>query len=307
MSLSLVVLLVYTVGVKCRGINKKEPYAPEHIFSLSENTANKYLRQQNAMLDLIKHSRTHLVRIYPKGMRLSSSNYEPHRFWAAGAQLVAINWQTCDQGSMINHAMFQRNGRAGYVLKPLALREIGKELLTKHTKHVLDVTVISAQQVPRAREVAESKSSVDPYVEVSLHVPDWPTTTMGKASTPPPTAGTARTSYIGGGNGGSGAGGSGGVVGAGRATCRTCVIKDNGFNPVWQERLCLPFECVGDMMDLVFVRFAVKQEGLDEPLGVYCASLGSLQRGYRHLPLHDLRMSQFLFSTLFVKIDVVDA
>ena len=92
MSMALIALLVYTVGVKCRGINKKEEYAPEHVFSLSENIANKMLRFN--MWDLIKHTKTHVVRTYPKGLRLSSTNYEPHRFWAAGAQLVAINWQT---------------------------------------------------------------------------------------------------------------------------------------------------------------------------------------------------------------------
>lgn len=92
MSLALVALLVYTVGVKCRGFNKKEKYAIEHVFSLSERTANKILKE--SMVDLVKHNRTHVVRIYPNGTRLSSSNYEPHRYWAAGAQLVAINWQT---------------------------------------------------------------------------------------------------------------------------------------------------------------------------------------------------------------------
>jgi len=92
MSMNVVALLVYTVGVKCRGINKKEHYAPEHVFSLSENTANKILKQ--GMHDLIKHTRTHVVRIYPKGLRFGSTNYEPHRYWSAGAQLVAINWQT---------------------------------------------------------------------------------------------------------------------------------------------------------------------------------------------------------------------
>ena len=93
MSHKLLSLLVYTVGVKCRGINKKEEYAPEHMFSLSENAVNKLIRG-GAMIDLIKHARGHLVRIYPKGTRLSSSNYEPHRYWSAGAQLVALNWQT---------------------------------------------------------------------------------------------------------------------------------------------------------------------------------------------------------------------
>lgn len=92
MSAALIALLVYTVGVKCRGINKKEHYAPEHMFSLSESRMNKILK--HSATDLIKHSKTHLVRIYPKGTRVSSTNYLPHRYWAAGAQLVAINWQT---------------------------------------------------------------------------------------------------------------------------------------------------------------------------------------------------------------------
>jgi phosphatidylinositol phospholipase C delta len=148
---------VYTVGVKCRGINKKEHYAPEHMFSLSENTANKMFKR-DGMLDLIKHNRTHLVRIYPKGMRVSSTNFVPQQYWGAGIQLVALNWQTygalarraCDKrsthdrsdlGYMINHAMFQRNGRSGYVLKPLALRSQDKSLLSKQTRHYLNITV----------------------------------------------------------------------------------------------------------------------------------------------------------------------
>lgn len=93
MSVELVALLVYTVGVKCRGLNKKETYSPEHVFSLSENTANKLLK--DSMMDLIKHTQNHVVRIYPKGVRIKSTNYDPHRYWSAGAQLVSLNWQTC--------------------------------------------------------------------------------------------------------------------------------------------------------------------------------------------------------------------
>lgn len=44
MSPALASLLVYTVGVKCRGITGSEGCAPEHIFSLSENTASKLLK-----------------------------------------------------------------------------------------------------------------------------------------------------------------------------------------------------------------------------------------------------------------------
>lgn len=92
MSFRLASLLVYTIGVKCHGIANDVEYAPEHIFSLSENTANKLLKAN--MRDLIKHTQLHLVRIYPKGTRVNSTNFEPHRYWASGAQVVAINWQT---------------------------------------------------------------------------------------------------------------------------------------------------------------------------------------------------------------------
>jgi hypothetical protein len=47
-------------------------------------------------------------------------------------------------------------------------------------------------------------------------------------------------------------------------------------------QVTIPFECLGDMMDLVFVRFVVRrQEDKDqeEPLAVYCGPLGSLEHG----------------------------
>lgn len=92
MSLRLASLLVYTVGVKCHGFNAGVAYAPEHVFSLSENAANKLVDAN--MNELIRHTDSHLVRVYPKGTRVTSSNYQPHRYWAGGCQVVALNWQT---------------------------------------------------------------------------------------------------------------------------------------------------------------------------------------------------------------------
>ena len=47
--------------------------------------------------------------------------------------------------------------------------------------------------------------------------------------------------------------------------------------------LHLPFDCVGGMLDLIFVKFTVRQEGKDddndEPLAIYCVPLGSLREG----------------------------
>lgn len=307
MSFRLAALLVYTVGVKCHGLAPETTYAPEHIFSLSENSATKLLKKSTT--ELIKHTQKHLVRIYPKGTRVNSTNYQPHRYWASGAQLAAINWQTfgerlriCSQkicllsidlGYMINQAMFQRNGRAGYILKPDALRLSENGWLSKRTQHFFDVTVcifprylcassythipkiISAQQLPRLRNSLGQdlfdKSIIDPLVEVSLHIPDWSLSpflpdSAKEAGTKysPPTDATSTNAT------------SGRTV-----SFRTQPIKDNGFNPEWQEELCLPFDCIGDMKDLIFVEFAVRQHGRDEgePLGMYCVPLGSLEHG----------------------------
>ncbi len=144
--------------------------------------------------------------------------------------------------------------------------------------------IISAQQLPRAkdsttgREIIE-KSTVDPLVHVALHVPDWMASPASNKEKEPIT----------------------------KVCAQTTVIKNNGFNPVWEEDLMLPFECVGGMMDMIFLEVSVRDDGEDEgAVAKYCLPLGSLGKGYRHLPLHDEQLSQYLFATLFVKVDVVD-
>ena len=66
-----------------------------------------------AFTDQKKH---YLMRAYPRGLRISSSNFSPLHFWKAGVQIVALNWQRYDAGLMINTAMFA--GSQGWQLKP---------------------------------------------------------------------------------------------------------------------------------------------------------------------------------------------
>lgn len=93
-SAALLSLLVYTVGVKARGFNKKETYAPTHVISVGEGSLTKMIKDEGARQDFVAHNRGHLTRAYPKGSRLTSSNYAPHHMWAVGVQMVALNWQT---------------------------------------------------------------------------------------------------------------------------------------------------------------------------------------------------------------------
>jgi phosphatidylinositol phospholipase C, delta len=108
------------------------------------------------------------------------------------------------------------------------------------------------------------KSVLDPFVQVSVYIPDWthtPYFSSSEESLPAltPTAMEAHT-----------------------VSASSKVVKNNGFNPVWQERLTLPFDCVGDMRELVFVHFAVRHAGNHEehePLAMYCTPLSCLESG----------------------------
>lgn len=175
-------LCVYTLGVKYNGFSKLNRYLPHHQFSVSDKTADRILKEDQS--DWIKHNFTHLSRVYPKGARVMSSNYDPRPLWQAGNQLVAINWQTIDQGTILNHAMF--GDTPGYVLKPLALRQ--KVVEERQTFRVW-VQVISAQRLPlgsdlyvegqiddveRRTETVKGKS-ISPYWN---HTMEWDVVTV---------------------------------------------------------------------------------------------------------------------------------
>ncbi|GAA5953650.1 hypothetical protein JCM3765_006927 [Sporobolomyces pararoseus] len=295
MSSSLASLLVYTVGVKLRGFNKKETYAPTHVISVGESRLAKMLKDEGARQDFISHNRGHLTRAYPKGSRVSSTNFVPHHMWAAGVQLVALNWQTFDVGMELNSAMFARASRSGYVLKPDLLRKKGLEkdkvAMLRSEKYILEVEVISAQQLPRPRGSSSDGDlmSVDPFVEVSLFVP-----------------GTVQPQKR-----------------------RTSVVLGNAFNPVFRSSTASSAQSATHastfaftysshpspgMDGLVFLRFevlnakgnvkAAMEEGKGESLGAYTISVGALRSGYRHVPLYDNMGDQHLFSTLFLRSQV---
>ncbi|PWN32040.1 PLC-like phosphodiesterase [Meira miltonrushii] len=335
MSPALASLLIYTVGVKHRGINKKEDYAIEHMISLSERTALKYARSSSNGVghnweDLIKHNRTHLTRIYPSMntfARLNySANFLPNIFWRLGCQLVALNWQTVDLGLEMNQAMFMRNGRSGYVLKPEALRKKEKYSLSdplnqkdqaENTKSVTFVTVtitlISAQQLPRYRHKKGNESDgqekeadmtvLDPFISLAVIVPDTPSFSVSPNSTNKTSSAISSTESV-----------------RSDKEARTSTVWQNGFNPIWNEtlsfRIRLPTNTssgstdlrnsVRGLLDLCFIRFEVRNETKrdqidDVPcLATFMISLGALEQGYHHVPLYDTSMTQHLFSTLFV-------
>lgn len=70
---------------------------------------------------LRQHNSRQLSRVYPKGTRFSSNNMSASDYCdalAMGCHMVALNFQTWDGAMQLNDALFSRNARRGYVLKP---------------------------------------------------------------------------------------------------------------------------------------------------------------------------------------------
>ena len=67
---------------------------------------------------MVDFTRVQLARVFPSGLRVDSSNFNPQEAWNLGCQLVALNYQKNGLYMQINDARFRQNGRCGYVLKP---------------------------------------------------------------------------------------------------------------------------------------------------------------------------------------------
>lgn len=105
---------IYTKAVTFKAWTQPEASMPTHIFSLAEKKFIEH--RENHSKELFTHNRDYLLRAYPSGLRIRSSNMTPTVFWGSGAQVVALNWQQTDEGMMLNEGMFA--GTGGYVLKP---------------------------------------------------------------------------------------------------------------------------------------------------------------------------------------------
>jgi hypothetical protein len=135
---------------------------PNHVYSFSEKVFAKH-HEEHAK-DIFEHNKKYLMRVYPFGLRFSSSNGDPTEFWKRGVQLVALNWQKNDEGMMLNEGMFA--GEGGYVLKPPGFRPGDGPVEFKHLDLVLEI--IAAANIPLP-DPDESVRGFRPYVKVELH------------------------------------------------------------------------------------------------------------------------------------------
>ncbi|KAL5732853.1 hypothetical protein ACOSQ2_032545 [Xanthoceras sorbifolium] len=77
--------------------------------------------------DLVRFSQRNILRIYPKGTRVDSSNFKPLVAWMHGAQMIAFNMQGYGRSLWLMQGMFKANGGCGYVKKPDFLLKNGPD------------------------------------------------------------------------------------------------------------------------------------------------------------------------------------
>ncbi|KAI1458170.1 PLC-like phosphodiesterase [Annulohypoxylon moriforme] len=278
---------VYTRGVSFKSLSQPEAKMPTHIFSLSEGGVAEVHESEAAQL--FEHNREYLMRTYPSGMRIGSSNLDPETFWRKGIQIVALNWQKWDEGMMLNEGMFA--GTGGYVLKPEGYR--GKKPVTVETpegdekdkkeKKVapvpasetilhqtleLNITVIAAQDIPLP-EHDDKESGFKPYVKIELHTEPPHDEHLSVTRSNTNTKASTRAKE-------------------GEYKARTKTQR--GIHPDFKSELLEVAKGVsGVVQELAFVRFLVKDDeiGRDDLAAWACIRLDRLKSGYRFVHLLD--------------------
>ncbi|XP_072943181.1 1-phosphatidylinositol 4,5-bisphosphate phosphodiesterase epsilon-1-like [Epargyreus clarus] len=229
---------------RARCLNAPAIHHPCYRCSSMNEAIGKKICRKHPMA-LVAHTETQLVRTYPAGLRIDSSNLDPVMFWSCGVQLVALNYQTEDAAMAVNAALYESNGCAGYVRKPavmwdpahIAYRRFNpmeKEFDGIHAAH-LTLSVISGQYV------AENVYSFyNAFVEVEI---------LG--------------------------------VPADCKKIRTKVARKNALNPIWNET----FNFKINFPELAFVRFEIYDADTNYMLSQRVIPLQCLRPGYRHVRL----------------------
>lgn len=276
-------------GLKFRNFSLPGSKTTTHCFSLNERKVDNLCSDRTQELSIDKHNRRHLMRVYPHAFRYRSSNFNPIKFWRLGAQFVALNWQTNDLGQQINLAMFrlsnQKNGtlHSGYVLKPPSLRgSVAKlqDISARYNKFYqtpvqVHLKVLSAQLLPKPAETKNNKDELfAPFVKTEFFSDEEllrpPSVLKGYNKSSSPNSNSIYTE----------------------------LCRENGFNPVWGTEIHLELRHT----DFAFVKFTVKTG--EFVLAVSCLKLDQLKRGYRHIPLYNQDGELYIFSTLFIYIQI---
>jgi len=264
-------LVNYIHAVHFKGFDNPEAKY-YHMSSFGESKTQKILEDATTARQFVKYNTKQISRIYPGGKRQDSSNLRIMPAFAAGCQIVALNYQTDDRQNMLNRSWFMGNGGCGYILKPEFLRnpaihynpgKLHGLAKTSFPGMVLEVEIVSGQHIPRPAGNEEGEV-VDPYVQLHVrgHADDFEDEENHK---------------------------------------ETEVVRNNGFNPVWRQT----FKFRIRVPDLAILEMKIRdhsKSNKDQHLGSVAIPLRYMQQGYRKASIVDYSGRELKPASLFLRI-----
>ncbi|KAE9614997.1 hypothetical protein Lal_00048291 [Lupinus albus] len=118
-------LIAIHAGKPKGGIHEWLKVDPDKVRRLSLSEAQLEKAAITLGKEIVRFTQRNILRVYPKGTRITSSNYNPLVGWMHGAQMVAFNMQGNGRSLWLMHGMFKANGGCGYVKKPDFLLKTG--------------------------------------------------------------------------------------------------------------------------------------------------------------------------------------
>ncbi|KAI6670924.1 hypothetical protein NL676_005809 [Syzygium grande] len=231
--------------------------------SLSEQELGDMSRTHGQ--DIVRFTQRNLLRIYPKGTRFDSSNYDPLLGWMHGAQMVAFNMQGYGKYLWIMEGMFRSNGRCGYVKKPDFLL---------NPDNIFD---------PREPLPVKKSLKVTVYMGEGWHL-DFKKTHFDQFS--PPDF-FVRVGIAG--------------VPADSIMRRTRAIEDD-WTPVWNEEFEFPLT-VPELAILRIEVLEYDTTGHHDFGGQTCLPVSELREGIRGVPLHSRKGVKYRSVKLLVRFE----
>uniref|UniRef100_A0A673LS52 1-phosphatidylinositol 4,5-bisphosphate phosphodiesterase gamma n=1 Tax=Sinocyclocheilus rhinocerous TaxID=307959 RepID=A0A673LS52_9TELE len=151
--------------VYCQPRSKDKDRFDNYTYKEVRSFVENKIPSRNKSTQFMLYNRKALSRVYPKGQRVDSSNYDPYPLWMCGCHMVALNFQTADKYMQLNSALFSLNGGTGYVLQPEPMRSDSYDphQEKKNIRFTITIRVIGARHLPKP-----GRSIASPFVEIEL-------------------------------------------------------------------------------------------------------------------------------------------
>ncbi|XP_075229352.1 small wing phospholipase C gamma 1 isoform X2 [Lycorma delicatula] len=151
---------------------RQKGFIHNEMSSFPETKAEKVMCQQESKF-FHKYHQTQLSRVYPKGQRIDSSNYNPVPMWNAGCQMVALNYQTSDKPMQLNQSKFRINGGCGYILRPDVMFRHDYDPSDPSTLFGVESLSVSIRIIGARHLSRSGRGTASPFVEVEVLGADY--------------------------------------------------------------------------------------------------------------------------------------